>query len=264
MPYKAKLTIKYDSEWSAINRLYNEEEVPEQHLTLEFPVEDLNTTQIFQAFSNFMLSMGYAELSIMKGACYVAFNEMRREEDMKKVAAEYDLVMAEELPEIIEDRLKFEKELIEEEHQKKVHDLEVEIINLSSLASLRENTNLEEKSLVWEKRYWDYKKNAEKEIRDLKAKLSRLENPDNPQYTDEEMNALCSDAEEKDKKTLVKKLQNAYNVCHDCGKKYGTYSVGSSSTYMGKCNVCEQERPITEARDYGWLKKGISELLNDV
>ena len=30
----------------------------------------------------------------------------------------------------------------------------------------------------------------EKEIRDLKAKLSRLENPDNPQYTEEEISAM--------------------------------------------------------------------------
>ena len=34
----------------------------------------------------------------------------------------------------------------------------------------------------------------EDEIRDLKAKLSRLQQPDNPQYTDEEMQALCMDA----------------------------------------------------------------------
>ena len=31
----------------------------------------------------------------------------------------------------------------------------------------------------------------EDEIRDLKAKLSRLENPDAPQYLDEEMEAMC-------------------------------------------------------------------------
>jgi hypothetical protein len=30
----------------------------------------------------------------------------------------------------------------------------------------------------------------EEEIRSLKAKLSRLENPDNPNYTDEEMEAM--------------------------------------------------------------------------
>jgi hypothetical protein len=33
----------------------------------------------------------------------------------------------------------------------------------------------------------------EDEVRDLKAKLSRLEQPDNPQYTDEEMDALCAE-----------------------------------------------------------------------
>jgi hypothetical protein len=30
----------------------------------------------------------------------------------------------------------------------------------------------------------------QEEIMDLKAKISRLENPDNPQYTEEEMNAM--------------------------------------------------------------------------
>ena len=222
--------------------------LPDQTITIESSSTELSVHQYFELFKRFLLSVGFDENQVMRGAVEVAFNEFNSQEQMKKIANEYDLIMAEELPEIIEDRLKFEKELIEEEHQKKVHDLEVEIINLSSLASLSDNAVLEDK------------KNAEKEIRDLKAKLSRLENPDNPHYTDEEIDALCSDAEEKDKKALVKKLQNAYNVCHDCGKKYGTYSVGSSSTYMGKCNVCERERPITEARDYGWLKKGIEEL----
>ena len=33
----------------------------------------------------------------------------------------------------------------------------------------------------------------EAEIRDLKAKLSRLEQPDNPNYTDEEMEAMSNE-----------------------------------------------------------------------
>ena len=222
----SKITLKYESTWNQNGGIFDEEMIPQENILFEIPAEDLNTIQLFQVFKKFSLVMGHSEEGIAKGATHIAFNEMRSYEDMKKTADEYDLVLM-------------------EDYTTKVSELE-------------------ENSLIWEKRYWDYKKNAEKEIRNLKAKISRLENPDNPQYTDEEMNALCSDAEEKDKKTLVKKLQNAYNVCHDCGKKYGTYSVGSSSTYMGKCNVCEQERPITEARDYGWLKKGISELLNDV
>ena len=222
MPYKSKLTIKFDSEWSyPSSSIYGDQEVPEQHLTLEFPVEDCNTSQIFHAFANFMLSMGHNEIGIMKGACSVAFNEMRREDDMKKVANEYDLIMAEELPEIIEERLKFEKELSDEESILKA------------------------------------------EIRDLKAKISRLENPDNPNYTDEEMDAMCEQAEETNKKKLLNKLQNAGTVCHDCGKKYGNYSVSCSSTWQGTCGVCGQEKPVTETRDYGYMRKGILELLKD-
>jgi hypothetical protein len=29
---------------------------------------------------------------------------------------------------------------------------------------------------------------------------------------------------------------------------------------MGKCNVCGEEKPITEVRDWGYLNKGIKEL----
>ena len=35
----------------------------------------------------------------------------------------------------------------------------------------------------------------QQQIIDLKAELSRLKNPENPQYTDEEMDAMCSGAE---------------------------------------------------------------------
>lgn len=229
--YKAKLTIKFDSEWEPTRGIYDEDMVPEQHLTMECPIEDWNTSQIFQTFSNFMMAMGHNEISIMKGACSVAFNEYRNQEQMKKVAEEYDLIIAEELPEIIEERLKLEKELENPDH--------------------------------WEKRYWEYAKQAEAEIRKLKAKISRLENPDNPQYTEDEMEAMCSEAEEKDKSELIKRLSGAYCVCHDCGKKYGEYSVSCSSTWEGKCNVCGQEKPVTEARDYGYMSKGVKELLEN-
>jgi hypothetical protein len=70
----------------------------------------------------------------MKGACSLAFNDMRSEEEMRKVAEEFELKLSEE----------YSKEFRE----------------------------------------------MQDEIYDLKAKLSRLEQPDNPQYTDEEMDAM--------------------------------------------------------------------------
>jgi hypothetical protein len=64
----------------------------------------------------------------------------------------------------------------------------------------------------------------------------------------------------KEERQLLKKLESAYTVCHDCGDKYGVYSVGCSSVWNGKCGVCEQETHVTEARDYAYLITGIRKL----
>ena len=61
-------------------------------------------------------------------------------------------------------------------------------------------------------------------------------------------------------KQLIKKLENAYQVCRDCGLKYGVYSVGCSSCWEGKCDVCDEAKVVTEARDYGYLMTGIRKL----
>ena len=61
-------------------------------------------------------------------------------------------------------------------------------------------------------------------------------------------------------KQLIKKLEDACVVCRDCGLKYGVYSVGCSSVWEGKCGVCDQVKPVTETRDYGYLMTGIRKL----
>lgn len=61
-------------------------------------------------------------------------------------------------------------------------------------------------------------------------------------------------------KQLLKKLKNAYQCCSDCGDKYGTYRAGISSVWESKCDVCDEIKPVTEARDYGYLQRGIKEL----
>ena len=61
-------------------------------------------------------------------------------------------------------------------------------------------------------------------------------------------------------KQLIKKLEQAYQVCRDCGFKYGVYSVGCSSTWVGACDVCHEIKGVTEARDYGYLVTGIRKL----
>ena len=137
MTYEAKITLKFDSTWEQTRGIYDEEEIPEEHITFECPAQDLNTIQLFQMFARFAGTMGHNETGIAKGACYVAFNEMRSVEQMRKTAEEYDL--------------------------KLVEDYRDEVCKL------------------------------EAEVRDLKAKLSRLEQPDNPNYTDEEMEAMSNE-----------------------------------------------------------------------
>ncbi len=127
MTCEAKITLKFDSSWEQTRGIYDEEEIPEEHITFECPAQDLNTIQLFTHFTNFARAIGHTEVGIMKGACSVAFNDMRSVEEMRKVAEEYDL--------------------------KLVEDYRDEVCKL------------------------------EAEVRDLKAKLSRLEQPDNPNYT---------------------------------------------------------------------------------
>jgi hypothetical protein len=206
MTYEAKITLKFDSTWDRTGGIYDEEMIPEEHITFETPVEDMNTIQLFQFFAKFALAMGHNEVGIAKGACYVAFNEMRSTEDMRKTADDYDLVLI-------------------EDYRKKIEEYEQEVYQLT-------NT-----------------------ITDLRAKLSRAQNPDNPNYTDEEMDAMTAE-----NTPGIQTLAQADVTCHDCGKKYGEYSVGSSSTWVGKCDVCGETKGVTEVRDYGYFARGIREL----
>ena len=137
MTYKATLRVNFDTEWTpsyGSSGIYDDETLPEEHYTFKIPADDINTIQLFRFFGNVVRTMGHNEISIMKGACSLAFNDMRSEEEMRKIAEEFDMKLAED----------YAKEF----------------------------------------------RKLEDEIYDLKAKLSRLENPDNPQYTDAEMDAM--------------------------------------------------------------------------
>jgi hypothetical protein len=136
MTYKAKLKVQFDTEWtpSYSSGIYDDETLPEEHYTFEIPTEDINGIQLFRFFGTIARTMGHNEVGIMKGACSLAFNDMRSEEEMRKIADEFDLKMSED----------YSKEFC------KLQD----------------------------------------EIYDLKAKLSRCEQPDNPNRTEEEMDAM--------------------------------------------------------------------------
>ena len=113
MTYTAKLKVHFDTEWTTSyggSGLYDDETLPEEHYTFEIPCQDINSMQLFRFFATIARAMGHNDLGIMKGACYLAFNDMNSQEDMKKVADEYDLIMSEHLSEKIKEAVKLEKE----------------------------------------------------------------------------------------------------------------------------------------------------------
>jgi len=122
MTYNATVKFSYTSDSQETSSKYFPESVNCKTITIEAPAEDLNATQLFQLFSKFMFSLGYTEKSIASGACYLAFNDMRSFEEMKKVADEYDLILAED----------YNKKLVEYDKQQdeEIKKLEAEIKEL--------------------------------------------------------------------------------------------------------------------------------------
>ena len=106
MTYKARLKVSFDTEWTPTyggSGIYDDETLPEEHYTFEIPCEDLNAVQLFRFFGTIARSMGHDEINIMKGACALAFNDMRSHEDMRKVAEEFDLTIDEDLEKKFQD-----------------------------------------------------------------------------------------------------------------------------------------------------------------
>lgn len=63
--------------------------------TIEADLTWGNVHAWFKVFSNVLLQAGFSERAIMAGGAQLAFNEWRSDEDMRSVAKEYDLIMAE-------------------------------------------------------------------------------------------------------------------------------------------------------------------------
>ena len=168
MTYKATLKVSFDTEWTSTHYSsgFDDMMLPEEHYTFQVPAEDLNTYQLFRFFATVARAMGHDDLNIMKGACGLAFSEDRSVENMRKVADEFDLTLGEDLKKKFDDMLEAEKEW--------------ERIKKGPMGTVLCDDEEEQLKL---------------EILDLKAKLSRYENPDNPNYTEEEMEAMTAENE---------------------------------------------------------------------
>ena len=120
--YNATVKFSYISDSQETSSKYFPESVDRKTITIEAPAEDLNIHQYYELFKSFLAASGFCEYSIMDGACRVAFNDSNSQEQMKKVADEYDLIPAED----------YHKKLVEYEtnQDEYVAKLEVEIREL--------------------------------------------------------------------------------------------------------------------------------------
>ena len=122
MTYKATVKFSYTSDSQDPPSKYFSEGVDRKTITIEAPAEDLNVYQYYELFKSFLAASGFCEYSIMDGACRVAFNDSNSQEQMKKVADEYDLIPAED----------YHKKLVEYDKQQdeEIKKLEAEIREL--------------------------------------------------------------------------------------------------------------------------------------
>jgi hypothetical protein len=87
--HKDKLVITYVTENNTISQV--DDSVCDYKFQIEIDPSDMSTHQLFNVFSKLLAVMGYNEFSIMKGACGLAFNDMRDMKDMDKLVQEYEL-----------------------------------------------------------------------------------------------------------------------------------------------------------------------------
>lgn len=50
-------------------------------------------------------------------------------------------------------------------------------------------------------------------------------------------------------------LEKANWTCYDCGVEFGQRRTLVSTWHVGECDVCGDEKPITEVRDFGYFQK---------
>ena len=217
MTYEAKLTVKFDSTFTHSSySSYETDTLPEEHYTFEVPVSDLTSTQVFAFFKKVMLTMGYCEKVIAAGVMSTVFNPDGDENLMRKMCEEYDLTMNEDVGEKVQEEV--QKQLEIEKELAKVNKGPMGTVpdNMpawghSDMEALSDRNNISEERDRYKELYFNSVKKIQElteskvedvpgtpgsyrklyqENLDLKAKLSRLENPDAPQYTDEEIDAM--------------------------------------------------------------------------
>jgi len=104
MTYEATVEFKFDATYtptykSGFGSTVDDDMLPEEHYVITAPAADLNCRQYFKLFEKFMLCVGMSPYNIYQGAMSLVFNDYVSEEEQRKICAEYELTMDEDLHE---------------------------------------------------------------------------------------------------------------------------------------------------------------------
>jgi hypothetical protein len=100
MTYNAEVQFKFDATFTPTygsSSWTGDDFIPEEHYLITAPAADLNAKQYFKLFEKFMLCVGMDPKSIRSGAMSLIFNDCVSEDEQRKVCAEYELTMDEDL-----------------------------------------------------------------------------------------------------------------------------------------------------------------------
>ena len=214
---------------------------PLDKVNIEFtvPHTDLCVGQYTELFKSFLLAVGFDKEQILHGCLSLALSEEHPKELTDKLMEEFEI--QDKLPEY----LSFKDEELLLQVLNPTTDTDKDLVELSN--HLRPVVSL----------IREYNANRSKKVDEILSQVERdgwIDKEERNHYVLEEPDGLLK------KEVTVDTLRNAEVVCRDCGSKYGSYSVGCSSTWMGTCNVCKEQKPVTETRDWNWLKEGIIKL----
>lgn len=104
MTYNATIRFSYTSDSQDPPSKYFPESVDRKTIIVEAPgAEEFNIHQYYELFKSFLGAAGFCEYSIIDGACRISFNDSNTQEQMKKLADEYELFLAEDFVAKVEE-----------------------------------------------------------------------------------------------------------------------------------------------------------------
>jgi len=118
MSYQSVIKFQFDRKWKKENGFFRDEDLPNNRIKIKVPVQTLSISSFFSTFKAFLLSVGFKEEEIVKGALLFLGNSKRVEELLKTYGLD---IKGNEDSKIWEQRFKelkksYEKLLVEKEY----------------------------------------------------------------------------------------------------------------------------------------------------